>query len=68
MAAKEIEIEILKTGEVKVHVKGVKGPKCLEYAKLFERIVGPEQSQELTSEYYEPESHVGIDVSSDKNY
>ena len=40
MAEHNIEIEISKTGEVKVHVKGVKGPGCLEYGKLLAEIVG----------------------------
>jgi len=65
MAQQDIEVEILKTGEVKVHIHGIKGQKCIEYAKLFEKIVGPEKDRELTSEYYEPESSVGIDVSMD---
>jgi len=62
MEQQEFEIEIRKDGEVKVHIKGVKGQKCLEYAKLFEGIVGPIKEQELTAEYYDPESHIGIDV------
>ena len=63
MEQQEFEIEIKKSGEVKVHIKGVKGAKCMEYSKLFEKIVGPVKEQEFTAEYYEPESHVGIDVS-----
>lgn len=63
MEQRDIEIEIRKDGEVKVHIKGVKGPKCLEYTKLFENIIGPINERELTSEYYEPESNVGVDVS-----
>ena len=62
MEQQEFEVEIKKNGEVKVHIKGIKGAKCMEYAKLFENIVGPIQEQELTSEYYEPESHIGIEI------
>ena len=68
MPQQDIEIEIRKDGSVKVHIVGVKGPQCLEYAKLFERIGGPEQDRELTSEYYEPESQVGQDISLDPRY
>jgi len=62
MAEHNIEIEISKTGEVKVHVKGVKGPGCLEYGKLLTEIVGKVKSQELTSEYYEPAPKVKINL------
>jgi hypothetical protein len=54
----EFEIEIDKSGETKVHLKGIKGKACLEYAKFLEEIIGKIKSQELTSEYYEP----GFDV------
>jgi hypothetical protein len=63
MPQKDIEIEISSEGEVKVHFKGIKGKRCLEYAKLFERAVGKSKTQELTSEFYEPDSQVGIDIS-----
>jgi len=54
----EVEIEIDKSGETKIHIKGIKGKSCLEYAKFLEQIIGKIKSQELTSEYYEP----GLDV------
>jgi len=63
MEQQEFEIEIKKSGEVKVHIKGVKGAKCMKYAELFQNIVGPVKEQEFTAEYYEPESQVGIDIS-----
>ena len=63
MPQKDIEIEISSDGEVKVHFKGIKGKKCLEYSKIFERAVGKPKSQELTSEFYEPESQIGVDIS-----
>jgi len=53
MAAKEIDVSISKDGMVKVHISGIKGPGCMEYAKLFERIVGTMEDVEHTSEYYE---------------
>jgi len=63
MEQQEFDIEIKKNGEVKVHIKGIKGSKCLEYAKLFEDMIGPINEKELTSEYYEPETQIGIDIS-----
>ena len=63
MAAKEIDISISKDGMVKVHISGIKGPGCMEYAKLFERIVGPMEDVDHTWEYYEEASEdVGIKV------
>ncbi len=55
MAQHEVEIVISKTGQVKVHVKGVKGKGCLEYAQWLSKVVGKISDQKLTSEYYEPE-------------
>ena len=60
METHEFEIEIKPGGEVRVHVKGVKGPGCLEYARMLEEILEQEGTQELTSEYYEQPT--GVDV------
>jgi hypothetical protein len=60
MAQHEIEIRIAPTGEVKVHIKGVKGKGCLEYAKWLTKVIGKVQNQQLTSEYYEPEPQTRI--------
>lgn len=57
----ELEIEITKDGKVHVKTKGVKGKACLAYAKLMQEIIGKIQSQDLTAEYYEPDSVVTLD-------
>jgi hypothetical protein len=62
MAQHDVEITITKTGEVKVHVKGVKGKGCLEYVKWLQQVVGKVKSQTLTSEYYEPDVKSRIDT------
>lgn len=62
MAKHDLEIEITPAGEVKVHIKGAKGKGCLAYAKLMEQIVGKVKSQQLTTEYYEPDEKVSVDV------
>lgn len=67
MAQHDVEITISQTGEVKVHVKGVKGKGCLEYAKWLTRVVGKVKDQQLTSEYYEPETKARIDLKQDLN-
>ena len=60
MESHDLEIEIGKDGKVRVRTGGAKGKTCLEYVKLVQRIVGTLQSQELTSEFYEPDSGVKI--------
>ena len=61
MESHELEIEIGPDSKVRLRTSGVKGPSCLEYAKLVEALVGKIQSTELTAEYYEPDSKVTID-------
>lgn len=58
MPQREFDITIEPDGEVRLHVRGYKGKSCLEAAKLFERVVGPLKSKQLTSEYYEPDEQV----------
>ena len=62
MAQHDVEITISRNGEVKVHVKGVKGKGCLEYVKWLQQVVGKVKSQTLTSEYYEPDARSRIDT------
>ena len=62
MAKEELEIEISPTGKVTMRTIGIKGPRCLEYADLLARIVGREESRELTNEYYEAEGHVSRQI------
>jgi hypothetical protein len=53
VAQEEFEIEIARDGKVTVRTKGIKGPRCLDYADLFSQIIGREESRELTGEFYE---------------
>jgi hypothetical protein len=62
MQEQNFEITISKSGEVKVHIKGVKGKACLNYVKWLEQVVGKVKSQNLTSEYYEPEAQTRIEA------
>ncbi len=57
MAQEEIEIEISPSGKVTVRTLGIKGKRCLDVAEALARVVGREESRELTSEYYEAEVH-----------
>ena len=58
MRQREFEITIGPDGSVELQVKGYKGKRCLEAAKMFEQMVGGVQSQLLTDEYYDPEEEV----------
>ncbi len=58
MAKEELEIEIGPDGKVVVRTIGIKGSRCLDVAEVVARIVGQEQSRQLTSEYYEAQSDV----------
>ncbi|MBF0225481.1 MAG: DUF2997 domain-containing protein [Desulfobacterales bacterium] len=54
----EIEVEIDEQGDVKIEVKGIKGKACLDYADIFQNVLGPIKEQRLTSEYYEQSSNI----------
>ena len=56
MAQHDVEITISRTGDVKVHIEGVKGKACLDAVAPFEQTVGQVVRRELTSEYYEQEA------------
>ncbi len=58
MAKEELEIEIDPTGKVTARTIGVKGPRCLDLADLLARLVGREESRQLTNEYYEVDQQV----------
>jgi len=62
MEQHDIDIEIRKDGEVKVHVKGAKGKACMSYVEFLQKLVGPVKELQHTHEYYEPESKVRIDL------
>jgi hypothetical protein len=55
----ELEIEIDEFGAVRVTTHNVKGKRCLEYAELFQEILGALESKELTPEYNQIE--VGVE-------
>jgi hypothetical protein len=62
MPEREYEITIAPDGGVELQVKGFKGKRCLEAAKLFEQIIGAARSQQNTSEFYEPDETVHLNA------
>jgi hypothetical protein len=53
MNDEEIEIEIGADGKVVVRTAGIKGPRCVDVAEAIARIIGREESRQLTDEYFE---------------
>lgn len=62
MKSREFDVVIGPDGTVELQVRGYKGPACLEIAKWFETTLGHLQSQQLTSEYYDPQENVQYHV------
>lgn len=64
MSQEEIEITIAPDGKVTVKTHGIKGPDCLKAAAEIVKIIGEEESRQLTSEYHEAAQTVGqkIDI------
>jgi len=60
METHEFDIEIRSNGEVKIHMKGVKGKSCLNYKTFLEQIIGPTKEVQHTSEFYEPDTEVSL--------
>jgi hypothetical protein len=62
MPQREFDITIAPDGGVEVHVKGYKGKSCLEVMKMFEQVVGELQARNETSEFYEPDEQVQLNI------
>lgn len=60
MNLREYAITIGPTGEVELHIDGIKGKGCLEVVKLFESLVGEVREVRHTSSFYEPDDGVVI--------
>lgn len=57
MAVKiEIEVEIDENGEIKMKTHGLKGKKCMDELKSFEKSLGKMKDTQKTSEYYEKDT------------
>ena len=49
----ELELFISDDGELKVHIKGIKGQGCLKTLESLVKDIGFVKGKELTGEYYE---------------
>lgn len=58
----DVEIEVRKGGEVKVHVRGVAGERCLDYVRFLAEAVGRNQGAAAHSRVLEREGKVRVDA------
>jgi hypothetical protein len=52
---KEIVIDILDSGEVKIETKGFHGKGCVEESQFLKDLLGKETARQLTPAYYQSE-------------
>ncbi len=50
---KEIVIDVLDTGEVKIETRGYQGKACLEESQFLKDLLGKEIARQLTPAYYQ---------------
>jgi hypothetical protein len=62
MERPEFDITITNKGKVKVHIKGVKGQRCIELADLIKELTGTEDERRLTGDYYAIDGAVRINT------
>ncbi len=62
----EIEFSInTETGEMQMHIEGIKGASCSDVAKLAKELLGAPAREELTPEFYQ-RPHVAPQVKAKK--
>lgn len=54
----EIEVIITEEGHITYHIKGIKGPKCVDVGKVLAGQLGTIETIEKTNEYYEQETNI----------
>lgn len=50
---KQIFVDVMDDGEVKIETKGYSGPVCLEESKFLKDVLGEETSRTLTAAFYQ---------------
>ncbi|MED0689187.1 DUF2997 domain-containing protein [Bacillus licheniformis] len=54
--SQRIIVEIQQDGQINVETKGIKGPKCRDYIRVLEQLLGAETiDSSYTAEYFETE-------------
>lgn len=49
---KQIIIDVLETGEIKIETRGYTGKSCIEESEIIKSILGTEITRQLTPAYY----------------
>lgn len=50
--SKQIVVDIMSDGEVRVETRGFTGPECLEESKFLKDLLGQETTSQLTPAFY----------------
>ena len=62
----EVEFSIdTETGELEMHIEGIKGASCSEVARLAKELLGTPEREEVTPEFYQ-RPHVAPQVKAKK--
>lgn len=67
MPSEQFEIEITKSGEVRVRFKDVAGVHVIEYIQLLTTMIGPLKEEQVVTRRYDPNPKVGI-ISADEKH
>lgn len=57
---KQIIVDVMDDGEVKIETKGYAGPICVEESKFLKGALGEEVSQVLTAAYYQVDQNNNV--------
>jgi hypothetical protein len=60
MGMEELEIVIEPDGTTRIHVKGIRGARCLDVTRRIEEALGEVIDRKYTSEYYEESDQLVI--------
>ena len=66
MPSEQFEIEITKTGEVRVQFKDIAGVHVVEYIQVLTKLIGPVKEEPMVSKRYDPDLKVGITTTDDR--
>jgi hypothetical protein len=66
MPSEQFEIEITKSGEVRVRFKDIAGVHVIEYVQLLTNMIGPLKEEQVVTRRYDPNPKVGIVSTNEK--
>lgn len=55
---KQIIVDVMDDGEVRIETKGYSGPVCLAESQFLKDLLGEEVSRQLTAAYYQQDERV----------